>query len=57
MGIVVGILVNLLKGYVIKLASKEFIEWVLLEIADAAVKATKTPHDDKWLAKIKEVIK
>lgn len=50
-------ILSLLKGYLIKLAGKEFIEWCLLEIADAVVKSTKTPHDDKLLAKIKEVIK
>jgi len=57
MQLVVGIVVNLIKGYVVKLASKEFIEFVIFSLAEAAVKNTKTPHDDEWLEKIKEVIK
>jgi len=44
-----------LKSYAIKLASEEFIKWVLLEIADAAVQNTKTKYDDKLLEKIKEL--
>ncbi|MGL5963529.1 MAG: hypothetical protein ACRCZ2_03900 [Fusobacteriaceae bacterium] len=45
-----------------KLASKvalamigeKFIEWAFFEIADRIVQSTVNPHDDKWLAKIKE---
>ena len=49
--------VSLLKGYLVKLASREVMEFVLFEIGDAAVKSTKTPHDDRWLEKFKEVVK
>lgn len=48
---------SLLKGYLAKLATKEFIQWAIFEVADAAVKSTKTEVDDKWLEKIKETIK
>jgi hypothetical protein len=57
MNIIAGIVVSLLKGYLVKLATKEFIEFVILEVADAAVKSTKTEADDKWLAKVKDVVK
>jgi hypothetical protein len=59
-----SILLSLLKGYImrlasqeLRLASQEFIEWVIFQLAEAAVKNTKTPHDDVWLAKIKETVK
>jgi len=37
-----------------KAASKEVMEWLLFYVADIIVKSTKTPHDDAFLAKIKE---
>jgi hypothetical protein len=51
-----GILLNLLKGYVVKLATKEFAHYVLFEIAEAITKSTETKEDDKWLEKIKETV-
>jgi hypothetical protein len=51
------ILVSMLKGYVTKLATQEFAEWVLLQIAEAIVKNTKTKEDDKWFKVIKAHIK
>lgn len=39
----------------VSLASEAMIEWAFFKIADAVVKSTKTPHDDEWLAKLKEV--
>ena len=56
MQLLANLLISILKGYLIKLASKEFIEYVIFEAAEAAVKSTKTKHDDKFLAKIKEVV-
>jgi hypothetical protein len=56
MQLVIAGLVKLIKGYAVKLATAEFIEWVLFEIAEAAVKSTKTPHDDKLLEKLKEIL-
>lgn len=50
------ILVSLLKGYIIKLASKEFAHWAMFQIAEAIVQSTETKEDDKWLEKMKETI-
>lgn len=50
------IILPLLKGYVVKLATKEFAHYILMQIAEAIVKSTKTKQDDKFLAKIKEEI-
>lgn len=36
------------------LVSEKFIEWSFFKVAEMAVSHTKTPHDDEWLAKIKE---
>jgi len=55
-GFLKTVIFPLFKSYLAKLATKEFFEWALLEIADAAVKSTKTGHDDKWLAKFKRTI-
>lgn len=42
-----------LKSYLINLASKQFIDFVLFEVAEAAVKSTKTDYDDKFLQAVK----
>lgn len=39
----------------VSLASEKMIEWAFFKIAEAVVKSTSTPHDDEWLAKMKEV--
>lgn len=53
-----GVLALTMKKLGAKLAlsmiSEKFIEWAFFEIAERIVKSTATPHDDKWLAKIKE---
>ena len=49
------IVMPLLKSYLTKLATQEFLHWVLFEVAEAIVKSTETKQDDKWLAKIKEM--
>lgn len=54
--VIKGIIIPILKSYVIKLATKEFAHWVLMEIAESIVKSTKTKEDDKWFAKIKRTI-
>jgi hypothetical protein len=56
MSMIISVFVSLIKGYIVKLASKEFAHYVLFEIAGAIVKSTETKEDDKWLAKIKETI-
>lgn len=38
-----------------KLASKPLIEWVFFRVAEGVVKSTETPHDDEFLAKVKEI--
>lgn len=38
----------------VSLISEKFLEWALFNIAEKIVKSTATPHDDEWLAKIKE---
>lgn len=58
-------MVNLLFLAVKKLLSKlavtmigdAFIEWAFFHLADRIVKSTATPHDDEWLAKLKEEYK
>ncbi|MGL5564206.1 MAG: hypothetical protein ACRDC4_00565 [Plesiomonas sp.] len=53
-----GILVMSAKKLAAKLAvamiSESFMEWAFFKIAESIVKSTATPHDDEWLAKIKE---
>lgn len=56
MSALVGILVSLVKGYIVKLATTEFAHWALFQIAEAIVKSTETKEDDAWLAKIKETV-
>lgn len=56
MSLLASMLLSLLKGYVMKLASKEFAHWALFQIAEAIVKSTETKEDDLWLAKIKETV-
>lgn len=57
MAMIISVFVSLIKGYIVKLASKEFAEYVFFEVAEAIVKSTKTPHDDKWLKAIKAAVK
>jgi|TARA_R110000765_G_scaffold88064_3_gene168480 hypothetical protein len=44
-----------LKGIIVKLATKAFLEWLLFWVAEMIVKSTKTTKDDEFLAKIKEL--
>lgn len=56
MQIVAGLAVSLLKSYLVKLATKEFLHWVLFQVAEAITESTETKEDDQWLAKIKEMV-
>ena len=56
MQVIASVVMNLLKSYLIKLATKEFAHWVFFEVAEAIVKSTKTEEDDKWLEKIKNTV-
>lgn len=38
-----------------KVATEKLIEWAFFEIAEKIAKSTKTPHDDRWVSKIKEL--
>lgn len=50
------IILAALKAILIKLASQEAIEFLILWGADIAVKSTKTTYDDELLSKIKELL-
>lgn len=56
MQLVAGMVVSLLKGYLVKLATKEFLHWCLFQIAEAIVESTETKEDDKWLEQIKKTV-
>lgn len=45
---------KLLANLVLSLISEKFLEWAFFNIAEKIVKSTETPHDDEWLAKVKE---
>lgn len=36
------------------MASEELLKWALFKIAGAVVESTETPHDDEFLAKLKQ---
>lgn len=46
------------KGLLTKLAvtmiSEKFVEWAFFKVAEQIVKSTDNPHDDEWLAKLRE---
>ncbi len=56
MQIVAQIVLALLKSYLVKLATQEFANYVIREVAQAIVKSTKTEQDDKYLAAIEAFI-
>ena len=55
-GLVKGVLLPLVRGYIAKLATEEFAHWLLMEIAEALVKNTKMKYDNKFFNKFKEVV-
>lgn len=56
MAMFAGLAVSLLKSYLVKLATKEFLHWCLFQVAEAVVESTETKEDDEWLKKIKETV-
>lgn len=34
--------------------SEKMLEWTFFAVAEKIVKSTKSPHDDEWLANVKE---
>ena len=51
-----GLLKATITSLISKIATQAMMEWVLMWGAELLVAATKTPHDDKLLAKIKEIL-
>lgn len=45
---------KLLTKLALTMISEKFMEWAFFNIAEKIVKSTETPHDDEWLAKLKE---
>lgn len=54
MNLLILALKKLLTQLAISLISEKFLEWAFFNLADKLVQSTATPHDDEWLAKIKE---
>ncbi len=50
------LLFQALKVILIKFATQEFLEFVFVEAADALAKHTKTPYDDKFVEKAREIL-
>lgn len=46
----------LLFGWMKKIATKEFIEWVIWSAAEEYVKSTKTQADDQKLAELRKFL-
>ncbi|MGL5015958.1 MAG: hypothetical protein ACRC6V_17020 [Bacteroidales bacterium] len=46
---------KLLTKFALSLISEKFLEWAFFSLAEKIVLSTATDHDDKWLAKFKEV--
>lgn len=49
-------LISAFKNILLKVVSEKFFTWAIFKLADLLVESTKTPHDDEWLAKIKELV-
>lgn len=50
------VLLNVLKGILIKLATEKFLTWLFVWIAETIAESTKTKKDDEFVAKAKEII-
>ncbi|MGB0943659.1 MAG: hypothetical protein ACPGUE_14710 [Marinomonas sp.] len=55
MNFVVMAVFNVLKSILLKMASEKFLYWLLFWVGDIVVKSTKTPKDDEFLAKLKQI--
>lgn len=51
-----SLLVSLLSSYVAKLATAEFADYVIRQVAHAIVRSTKNDKDDQWLAAVEAAI-
>ena len=54
-GLIVKALTAFLTRLMVTLASEQMIAWVFFKVAESVVKSTKTPKDDEWLEKVREV--
>lgn len=54
-GLVVKGLTAFLTRLLVTLASEQMIAWAFFKVAESVVKSTKTPQDDEWLEKVREV--
>lgn len=50
------IIVSALLGMLSKVLTASFVEFVIVKCAEILVSKTNTPHDDEFLAKIKELL-
>ena len=59
MGFVIGLVVKGLTAFLtrllVALASEQMIAWAFFKVAESVVESTKTPQDDAWLEKVREV--
>lgn len=56
MGVVIGMVKSMLIGWGSKLLTAAALEWLVLWAGEMLVKSTKTPHDDEFFYKLKELI-
>lgn len=54
-GLVVKGLTSFLTRLLVALASEQMVAWAFFKVAESVVKSTKTPQDDEWLEKVREV--
>lgn len=54
MGAIPAVLLSVLKGIVIKLASEKFLTWLFFWAAEMLAESTKTDKDDKFVQKARE---
>lgn len=55
-GLLLGAIKPLLFGWMQKMATKEFMEWIIWSVAEEYVKSTKTLADDKKLEELKKFL-
>lgn len=53
---IAAILGQVLMGFIGKLVTADFFEWVILWAARKYVESTETTADDEWFAKISETL-
>jgi hypothetical protein len=51
-----ALIVSALLGMLSKVLTASFVEFVIVKCAEILVSKTNTPHDDEFLAKIKELL-